>query len=315
MTPRGVAWSKQDEPTLESVCESLRAGIPFVRACKLAGISQATGDNWRRAGWAAIENEGEDSDADIPFVVRFALETELALGDFMRPLIERMRDGGAGKSKADWRSAAALLAARFPDEFSEKTHVAKSARLEVSGELAVKHAHEFQHFISLKNMSREELKFEIERVESQIDHHPLRGEELDAEINFAEARLSAMRAARAADYGFVRANWLNSPTVSKPIPIDLEPHEFAAADTLPAPTGTPERGFVHRSSGVPPLQVAAPVFLSAGAGEAAGAAQIPAATAPASARVQTGIGYDAATGLAIPMPSGATGFNDEDVIL
>ena len=103
---------------------------------------------------------------------------------------------------------AGLIPRRAPDEFSEKTHVAKSQRVEVSGELAVRHQAAFQEFMTFRNMSHAELNFEIERLGSQIDHRSLKGAELDAEIDFHEAKLAAMREARAAGYGFVRANWL-----------------------------------------------------------------------------------------------------------
>ena len=310
MTTETAARSKQTEETLQAICESLKMGLPFDRSCKLAGISKQTGHTWRNSGWSLIEGTPEDSEAPLSFTVRFAVEVEAALRDFMAPLIERIRQGGSGKDKGDWRAAAALLAARFPDEFSEKTHVAKSQRLEVSGELAVKHAHEFQHYLSLRNMSHAELMYEIEKTQSQIDHRPLKGEELDAEIDFYEAKLDAMREARGTRLGFIRSNWLNGPMNKRPITIDLEVTEFSDADTLPAPTETPAPGLVHRGAGVSPLEIAAPVSSFPGASEDAGA--VSDATAPATPRVQTGFGFDADTGLAIPLYADDY---DEDVVL
>ena len=106
-----TAKKKQTQQTLESVCESLRTGISFTRSCSVSGISKQTGFAWRAAGWAAIETEAEGTDEPLPFVARFALETELALADFQRPLIQRIRDGASGKSKGDWRAAQQLLTA------------------------------------------------------------------------------------------------------------------------------------------------------------------------------------------------------------
>ena len=264
MAPEPTARSKQTEETLQAVCENLRMGILFDRSCKLAGISKQSGHAWRRAGWAEIENEGEGSDADIPFVVRFALETELALGDFMRPLIEKMRAGGEGKAKSDWRAAASLLASRFPHEFSEKVSVAKFQKVELSGELAIQHSHEFAHFMTLRSMSRDELNYEHERLQSQIDNRPVKGEELDADISFTEAKLGAMREASTNGWGFVRANWLTSPTRGRPQPHTIIDHEATterpAAATAPSETSEP--GFVHRGldvSTIPIVSICGPV--------------------------------------------------------
>ena len=318
MTIETTARSKQTEETLQAVCESLRMGLPFDRSCKLSGISKQTGHTWRNSGWSQIEDTPEDSDEPLSFTVRFAIEVEAALRDFMAPLIERIRQGGTGKDKGDWRAAAALLAARFPDEFSEKTHVAKSQRVELSGELAIQHSADFAHYMSLRNMSHEELNYEHERLQSQIDHRSLKGIELDAEINFTEAKLGAMQQARESGHGFVRANWLTSPMKGRPkprpIPIDLEAHEIPAADfSSLAPTEASGR-VSSTSPDASPLEIAAPSSSFRGAKTGAGA--VSDATAPATPpRTRAGFG-PGKYGQMVPMFKDADGnIYDEDLTL
>ena len=279
--------------------QSLKAGIPFARACKLSGISESTGHNWRRAGWAEIENEDEDSTADIPFIVRFALETELALGEFMRPLIERMREGGTGKKGGDWRSAAALLASRFPDEFSEKTHVAKSQRVEVSGHLSVGHAAAFQQFMSFRNMDRAELLVAMEKLGNQINFAPIPVDKLPAHISHLEGKAAAMREALDANHDFMPGNWVQMPMQGRPKAI--EAHEYSDAAPGPAPSEPSASAVIpHSALGSHPIEKS-PVS--------------PTSPAPASPGVMTGITYSR-DGLAIPITDGKNPFNpDEDLSL
>ena len=279
------AKKKQVEATLLSVCESLRSGISFTRSCSVSGISKQTGFAWRNSGWDAIETEAEGSDEPLPFVARFALETELALADFQRPLIQRIRDGADGKTKGDWRAAQQLLASRFPDEFSEKVHAAKSGKLEVSGQIDVSHAHAYQQFLAIRNLSMEELALETARLESQINHTPISGGDLDARIAVLEGKLSSMREAAASGHGWVAANWLvvGEPAIRPAVPEIIDLDEFEVTNN-PAATDTPADA---------PIEAGAEFVLS---------------SASAAPPLSSGIAYDAITGLAYHPP-----VEDEDL--
>ena len=149
MSGTSTARSKQTQATLDTITESLRMGIPFSRSCKAAGISAQSGHAWRQAGWQEIEEADANSNEAISFVGRFAIAVEGALVEFMGPLVARLRDESTGKGKGDWRAAKELLASRFPNEFSEKTHAAKSARLEIAGDIA----HSFHDRLKLTRLS------------------------------------------------------------------------------------------------------------------------------------------------------------------
>ncbi len=187
-----AAKSKQRPEVMDQICADLRRGIPFKMACKSAGISETSGHTWRRDGWAAIEAAEEDSDAPVPFVAMFALEVEQAIRDYVAPLIERMRKEADGGGKGDWRAVHAILAARLPDDFSEKVKVAQNQRVEVAGR--VEHAHGYAAQVRL--MTDEELRGEIERLEGQI-YAGLSGENLNKMIQKMERRLIAMKEAAA----------------------------------------------------------------------------------------------------------------------
>ena len=223
------ARSKQTPETLEKICEALRAGIPISRSAKAAGVSYQTVCNWRNAGWEAIDTEAEDSDAPISFVARFAIEVEAALVHFMAPFLARIRDEAKGVGKGDWRAARAILEMRFPDEFSEKVAAAKSGKLEVSGQIAMEHQHGYREFLNLRNMTGGELALEMERLESQVDHTPISGTDLDAQIGILEGKLDSMREAAARGHGWVAANWLvvGEPAIRPAVPtvIDLNESE------------------------------------------------------------------------------------------
>ena len=216
-----MAVSKQDDKVMDTICESLRLGIPFDRSCKAAGISKKSGHNWRRNGWERIEEADPDSDEPLGFTARFAIEVELALVEFMKPLVQRVRDAAAGTGKGDWRAAQQLLASRFPNEWSERTHVAKSQRLEVAGHIDV-NTHGFEEFVALRKMTHPELLIKIEKLQKQIDNRPIFGQELDDEISFLEGKVAAMRSARASNYSFTHGNWLIGNPAIRPISIDLE---------------------------------------------------------------------------------------------
>ena len=274
------AKKKQTEATLSSVCESLRTGISFARSCSVSGISKQTGFAWRSAGWNAIETEDADSDEPISFVARFALEIEMALADFQRPLIQRIRDGAAGKSKGDWRAAQQLLASRFPDEFSEKVAAAKSGRLEVSGQIAVEHQHSYQAFLNMQNMSMEELNYEVERITSQIENRLIDGEELDGQIALHEDKLASMHKARESGWGWVAANWISSkgPAIKPAVPAAIELDESEYTELLDVSGAA--------TSGLPP--------------DTADGVVLPEAAAPVALR--SGIGFDTDTGQAFSLP-------------
>ena len=131
--PKPKARSKQTDATLTAICEALRLGVPSSRAAKSSGISYQTFCTWRTAGWEAIEAAPEDSSEPLSFVVKFAVEVEAALVEFMSPFLARIRDETTGKGKGDWRACRAILEMRFPDEFSEKVRAAQTAKLEISG--------------------------------------------------------------------------------------------------------------------------------------------------------------------------------------
>ena len=168
------------------------------------------------------------------------------------------------------------------------------------------------------NMTDLELHYEMERLESQIDHKEIEGAELDAEIDFYEAKLSAMREARAGGWAFMRANWLASPMSKRPIQIDLEAAtELPAADFSSLAPIEASGPVSSTGPGVSPLIEQAPVgvpFPESGAD--AGAVQpTPPATASAPPGVQTGITYSR-DGLAVAIIDGENPFfPGEDVSL
>ena len=187
MAKSGKAWTKQNDVTLTSVCDNLRKGVPFARCCKVSGISESTGHAWRTDGWSQIqENEDLDSDEELSFPARFALEVEIAARDFMAPMIQKIRDGADGKSKGDWRAAQSILNSLYPHEFSEKVATAKSARVEISGSVTLEMQRVYADHMQIMSMTKEELAFHAADVQSRLDHRSIEGEELDAEIAVAE---------------------------------------------------------------------------------------------------------------------------------
>ena len=240
MAKSGKAWSKQTEGTLTSVCDNLRSGVPFARSCKVSGISESTGHSWRSEGWTEIqEREDLDSDAELSFPARFAVEVEIAARDFMAPMVQRIRDGAIGKSKGDWRAAQSILNSLYPHEFSEKVATAKSAKVEISGTVTHEMRQIYDDHLRWKNMDRLELKYELERLDAQIVEHAVEGENLDAEITFLEGKLAAMCQSRARGTPFYPGNWLTgNPAIRATVPkvIDLDEYEVStdlAADALP----------------------------------------------------------------------------------
>ena len=245
------ARSRQTNEVMDAICESLRLGIPFDRSCKAAGISKQSGHNWRRTGWQEIEEADPDSKEPLGFTARFAIEVELALVEFMGPLVQRVRDAAAGKGKGDWRAAQQLLASRFPDEWSERTHVAKSLRIEVAGNIGV-NVHGFAEFVALRKMTRPELLLKSEQLQTQIDNKPVSGQDLDDEIEFLESKVAAMRDARAGNLGFTPGNWLVGSPAARPIAIDLEDSEFTEAASFgDAPVEVDQADIVVAAGSIP----------------------------------------------------------------
>ena len=306
MTKRGAAWSKQKPATMVAICDALRLGVPIARAAKLAGISESTFQNWRSAGWEAIESAADDSTEPLPFVAKFAIAIESAQAEFMKPFLERISDETRGDGKGDWRAARAILEMRFPHEFSEKVHAAKSARLEVSGTVAVEHEHSYREFLNFRKMSALELQFEIERLSGQIDHGVIKGDELAAEIVFLQAKLAAMIEAHDTGRSFNKSNWIagRGPAV-----------RAVAPPTVPSPAEPPiidvEEYISDQAANSHPLDMA-PIT----AGGAALTGAVPSATPSEPARVPVGFGFSPARGT-VPIYADEVdvGFDDEDLSL
>ena len=181
---------RQTPEVLAQVCDGLRSGLPIKRAAMIAGISEKTFHLWRSAGWGEIERTDEDSDAEMSFVVQFALQAEAAIAEYMRPLIKRIADAALGKGKGDWRAAHAILAGRFPHEFSERVAVAQSQKVEVSGGIGINYQRRLYDRMSLV-----ELQDEIDRLWVQ-EHAGLSGATLDEKIVQHEGVLASLYKSR-----------------------------------------------------------------------------------------------------------------------
>ena len=211
---------KQTPETLAAVVDGLRSGLPPKRAAMVAGISEKTFYTWRRAGWEAIEATDENSDEGMSFVVQFALQVEAALGAYMAPLIKRIAEAAAGRGKGDWRAAHAILAGRFPHEFSERVAVAKSARIEVSG--GIDHS---IYSVQLENMTIDELRDESSRHDAVICAG-LVGASLDREITRRETVLADLNKQRDLQRGIgalIPGNLTRRP------PLELADYEVTGA--------------------------------------------------------------------------------------
>ena len=179
---------RQTEEVMATICQALRSGLPLDRAFRSGGISKTTGHAWRADGWRQIEMADANTSDELSYVARFAVAVEAALIEFMAPLIKRFADGALGKGKGDWRACKELLASRFPDEFSERTHVAKSQRVEIGG--TIEHQHSAMR---LQNMTDAELQAELELVHWSLRSSMLYGDELGEVIAYGEQKLSLMR--------------------------------------------------------------------------------------------------------------------------
>ena len=179
---------RQTDEVMATVCQALRSGLPLDRAFRSAGISKSTGHAWRQSGWRQIEMADANTSDELSYVARFAVAVEASLIEFMAPLIRRFADGALGKNRGDWRACKELLAARFPDEFSERTHVAKSQRVEIGGSIE----HGFSA-MRLQSMSDAKLQAELESCHWSLRSSMLHGGQLGEVISYMEDKLSLMR--------------------------------------------------------------------------------------------------------------------------
>lgn len=328
MAGRIGAPSKMNLETITSICGDIAAGVPMSGACGKAGISPMTADRWRETGWSELEAREDDDTAPMTLHMRFVIELEAAKIEFQSPLLrqwQKVASGDKGATEASYRAARDLLAATDPTRWSERVAAAGAGKLQLSGGLENSTLHHFER------MSYEELDHHIDQLDQQIrsgEWSVMTHEQQDAWIAFFEDKVERMKRHREGieawkgdlHYRIRRGHPVlrddddqHRPMMRlpRPIPIDLE--ATPAADTLPAPTGTSEPGFVHRGSDVPPLEQA-PVSFPGSLD--AGAAQTPAATAPASpSRARSGFG-PGKNGQMVPMFIDANGdVFDEDVVL
>ena len=183
--------SRQTDEVLEQVVAGLRMGLPLKRVFRVAGIGERTGHLWREQGWKEINQADADADGDLSFRARFAIGVESAMVDFMAPLVKTINEtaqGKGGRGKEAWRAAKELLAMKFPDEWSERTHVAKSQKVEVAGSLRLT-----PEAMRLQAMSDAELRAETEAVHWSMRSSMLYGEALGEVIDYMEGKLSLMR--------------------------------------------------------------------------------------------------------------------------
>ena len=183
--------SRQTEDVLQAVCAGLRAGLPIKRTFRMAGIGERTGHEWREAGWREISEAGKDADGELSFRARFAIAVESAMTDFMAPLVKTINEaaqGKGGKNREAWRAAKELLGMRFPDEWSERVHTAKSQKVEVQGTW-----HLTPEAMRLQAMNNEELQAELESVHWSLRSDMLSGDQLGEVIEYMEDKLSLMR--------------------------------------------------------------------------------------------------------------------------
>ena len=253
---------RQTDEVLATVCTALRSGLPLDRAFRSAGISKSTGHAWRKEGWRQIEAADANTSVELSYTARFAIAVEAALISFMGPLIRRFADGALGGTKGDWRAAKELLASRFPDEFSERTHVAKSQKMEVSG--GIDHN---LYSVQLENMTIDELRDESERHDAVI-YAGLSGGSLDREIAKLERQLAELCKSRDREREIAsrpRGKYSTGPagSLTRRPPLELEAYEITGAtefehesnDVLAAVSKAPDAaegsGVVARPSGHP----------------------------------------------------------------
>ena len=302
MPGRSEGKTKQTPETLATICDALRLGVPFNRACKSAGISERRAHQWREMGWAAIDEASEDDGAPLSFVAEFAIAVEAALSEYMRPLVAAIHSAATGKGKGlDWRAAKELLASRFPSEFSEKFAASANQKLELSGEVG----HVNSYHLTVDKMSDDELHDEMLRLDAQITMTTwgaMNDEVKGAWVSHFEQMLMKMRD----DLGGIepwrgQLDWHLRPGI---------PRHLADMPERQRRYGGPPRRFVRTiehdeiSSAALPPEGLAPIEASGGV-----PVQVPPLAAPS--RPKTGIGWDARTGLAIPMYS----TDDEDLSL
>ena len=277
---------RQTPEILAKVVDAIKLGLPLDRAFHSAGISKATGHAWRRSGWEEIEQTDEDSDEEMGFKAVFAIQVESALSTYMQPLVQRVSDAALGRGKGDWRAAHAILASRFPHEFSERVAVAKSQRMEISG--GIDHS---IYSVRLESMTIDELRAESERHDAVI-YAGLGGPSLDREIEKLERQLAGLCKSRDHEHEIgtrPRGKYSTGPagSLTRRPPLELTDYEV---------TGATE--FEHESN-----DVLAAVSKAPDAAEGSGVVARPSATPSVSFHVNEepparGIGYRA-DGLAV----------------
>ena len=290
--------SKQTDETMSAICDALRAGVPFSRAAKSAGISERRAHQWRGLGWEQIDAADADDAAPLSFVAKFAIAVESALVSYMEPLVASIHSAAVGKGKGlDWRAAKELLASRFPAEFSEKYAASANQKLEVSGEVG--HTHSYH--LSVDKMSMDELHDEALRLEAQISitaWSAMSDEHKSAWIGHFEEMVVKMRDDRDGITPWHgQVDWHLRPGIPKQL-ANMPEHQRRYGGARFSKT------IEHQeiSSAAFPLEGLAPI-------EAGGDVLVqhssPAAPSPRP-RVQIGIGFDRDSGQAIPI------FGDDD---
>ena len=172
-------------------------------------------------------------------MARFAIGIEAALVSFMGPLVQRVNDaatgGTGGKVGGDWKAAKELLAMRFPNQWSERVHVAKSQKVEIGGTIE----HDF-FVMRLRSMSDAELRAELESIHWSMRSSMMFGDDLGEVISCMEEKLSLMKhhyAAKTAFFPDRETSWRPGSKAPREIEPKLIEHEDAeiCAAVLQAP--------------------------------------------------------------------------------
>ena len=311
--------------TISGICADIAAGVPMKSACGKAGISPMTADRWRETGWQQMEAREDDDTEPMTLHEQFVVMLEAAKVEFQAPLVKQWRKvatGGKGATEASYRASRDLLAATDPTRWSERVAAAGAGKLEVSGGLENSTYHHFER------MSPEELDDELDRLDKQIrcgEWSIMKGDEKDAWIDYFQDKVDRMRVDRSGGEkwdGDLRYRIRRGHPVlrddkdsdrpmaimPRPIPIDLEATELPAAEYSSLAPIEASGQVSSTGPDASPLVEQAPVSFPGSLD--AGAVQD--AAVPASSRVPAGFGFDASSGLAIPLY--ADDF-DEDVVL
>lgn len=102
-----AAPSKFTEETVDTLIRAIRAGLPFARACEVAGIAESTFYQWQAGDFP----RGADKDLKA----EFSEALTRARGQSALSLVERIQSA----TLTDWRAAAWLLERRFPGDWGK----------------------------------------------------------------------------------------------------------------------------------------------------------------------------------------------------